>query len=101
MGARISERPFVLAGLLFLMKDRLHLVGVERKLKGTEGLNTDIKLDGISTLEQALALIMPHSSVLINNVILRLSKKALTNPLSFPFRKGEDRGISLDCCSRA
>jgi Spy/CpxP family protein refolding chaperone len=43
-----------------LIKDKVNLSEVEGKLKAMEALNTDIKMEGIRTLEQALAVLTPE-----------------------------------------
>jgi Spy/CpxP family protein refolding chaperone len=43
-----------------LVKDKVNLNEVEGKLKAMEALNTDMKMEGIRTLEQALAILTPE-----------------------------------------
>jgi Spy/CpxP family protein refolding chaperone len=51
-----------------LIKDKVNLSEVEGKLKAMEALNTDIKMEGIRTLEQALAVLTPEQQKTIKTL---------------------------------
>jgi Spy/CpxP family protein refolding chaperone len=46
-----------------LVKDKVNLSEVEGKLKAMEALNTDMKMEGVRTLEQALAILTPEQQM--------------------------------------
>ena len=51
-----------------LIKDKVNLSEVEGKLKAMEALNTDMKMEGIRTLEQALAVLTPEQQKTIKTL---------------------------------
>ncbi len=56
-----------------LIKDKVNLSEVEGKLKAMEALNTDMKMEGIRTLEQALAVLTPEQQKTIKTLFKKLT----------------------------
>ena len=42
------------------MKEKMNLKAVEKKIKAMEALNTDMAMEGVQTLEKALAVLAPE-----------------------------------------
>ena len=50
-----------------LLQDKINLEEVEKKLKAMEALHVDMEMEGIKTLDQALAVLTPEQRKMIKN----------------------------------